>query len=265
MGRFLVLKLGGSLITDKSRPYQMRLDVMKAVSAEIRACLDEGLIDRLVLVHGVGSYGHPPVIKYKLHKGFLGPEQLISISWTQAKVNELRLELAKCLHDAGVPVNLFHVSSVATAEDGVITHMHLDGIRGFEKVGMVPLMGGDMVADKTMGFSVGSGDRVGAILARELGADLLVFATDVEGVFDCDPKSNPDAELISDINLGNLAAADALQGKDASGAMRGKLASMECLRKEMLAGMNISVLSMLEPGNLRRLLKGEPVGTSIRL
>ncbi len=71
-----VLKLGGALITDKSQPYSVRTDILNSAAREIRECMDEGLIESLVLVQGVGSFGHPPVLEYKLYKGYLGPEQL---------------------------------------------------------------------------------------------------------------------------------------------------------------------------------------------
>ena len=88
MGRLLVLKLGGSLITDKSKPYSLRADVLKKAAAEVAGSLRDGIIDKLVIVHGVGSYGHPPVIEHKLYKGFIDPSQLLPLSKTQTKVND---------------------------------------------------------------------------------------------------------------------------------------------------------------------------------
>ena len=79
----LVIKLGGSLLTDKLTAYKLRESVLKAVAVEIKECIDLGLIKSLVIVHGVGSFGHPPVLKYNLHKGFRNKDQLISMSKTQ--------------------------------------------------------------------------------------------------------------------------------------------------------------------------------------
>jgi isopentenyl phosphate kinase len=256
----LILKLGGSLITDKSRPYSLRNETIKTVSVEIKECLDRKLVDQLVIVHGVGSYGHPPVIEHKLYKGFIDPLQLMPISRTQSKVNELREVLCKNLQDVGIPVNLFHTSSIASAKQGRIVSMHLEAVKGFMKVGMVPMLGGDMVHDAVMGFCVGSGDQVATILAKELHATDLIFATDVPGVYDSDPKSNPNAKLIKELSLGDLkhlSASDS--GMDASGAMHGKVTNLEGLRGELKDGLRTSIISMMEPGRLSRLLTGEPV------
>ena len=224
MSRLLVLKLGGSLLTDKRRPYSLRTDVLKAAASEVATCLRDGIVDKLVVVHGVGSYGHPPVIEHKLYKGFLDRSQLLPLSRTQSKVNELRAAITSCLQDEGVAVNLFHTSSIASATRGRITSMDLDAVRGFLMVDMVPVLGGDMVHDTEMGFSVGSGDQVAAIVAKELKATDLVFATDVAGVYESDPKATPGARLIPHLSLSDLTATASASGAkgDASGAMKGK-------------------------------------------
>jgi isopentenyl phosphate kinase len=259
MGRLLVLKLGGSLITDKSKPYSLRADVLKKAAAETAGLVKDGTVEKLVVVHGVGSYGHPPVIEHKLYKGFIDPSQLLPLSRTQTKVNELRTAVTTALQDEGVAVNLFHTSSIATARRGKITSMSLEAVKGFLTIGMVPVLGGDVVQDAEIGFSVGSGDQVAAILAKELGATDLVFATDVDGVYDSDPKKNPGAHLIPEVSLSlGVASASSTSG-DASGAMKGKIGALTDLALEMKAGLKVAIISMMEPGRLCGLLKGEPV------
>ncbi len=266
MVRMLVLKLGGSLLTDKTQPYSLRKDVLRAASAEIKACMDQGLVQKLAIVHGVGSYGHPPVIQHKLHKGFIDPAQLLPLSRTQSKVNELRAAITSSLQDEGIPVNLFHTSSIASARKGRIASMDLDAVKGFLDIGMVPVLGGDMVYDTEMGFSVGSGDQVAAILAKELRATDLVFATDVAGVYDMDPKTSSNAHLIKELSLDHLDDFSPVNGAkpDASGAMRGKLSALIGLERELQRGLRMSIISMMIPGRLRDLLDGRPVeATSI--
>ena len=265
MGRLLVLKLGGSLITNKKEPYTVRTDTIKAASREIKEIIESKLIDDLVIIHGVGSYGHPPVIENKLHKGFIDPKQLVPLSWTQGKVNELRMLLASNLTEVGIPINFFHTSSIATANKGKISSMHLDAVKGYLKIGMVPMLGGDVVYDTAMGFSVGSGDQVATIIAKEIGATDLVFATDVAGVYDKDPKSNPDAKVIRTLSLSRLKElSNAHNATDASGAMYGKLANLESVRPEMEKGLRVSIVSMMGPGQLKEVLNGgDHKGTSI--
>ncbi len=258
-----VIKLGGSLLTDKTKPYTYRKDVLENAAIEIKECMDEGLIDQVVLLHGVGSYGHPPVLQHKLHKGFIGEEQLLPLSETQESVGEFRHIIVKQLQQSGIPVCLMYPSSMMKADKMQITDMYLDSLKGFLSVGMVPLLGGDILIDASMGWSVGSGDQMAVLVATELNAKHLIFISDVKGIYDSDPKVDPDSHLIEHIDLNDLDSALAKMGKsgvvDASGAMKGKLKSIEPIKSQIKQGMNVALLSLMEPGTLKGFLKGEKV------
>ncbi|TFF92213.1 amino acid kinase [Candidatus Thorarchaeota archaeon] len=258
-----VLKLGGSLLTDKSKPYEARTTLIDSVAKELSECLDEGLIESLVLVQGVGSYGHPPVLEHALHKGFRSEKQLLAISKTQRIVNQLRDIVVESLQKHGVPVNLMHPSSMVVAEKMQIKDYFLAPLRGYLKIGTVPLVGGDMLYDTAMGFSVGSGDPLAVLLTKELGAKRLLFVTDVAGIYEQDPKVNPDASLLSEVNLNELESILEQMGKsgvaDASGAMKGKLGALKLTKDLIEKGLEVALLSMMQPDNLRGFLRGDEV------
>ena len=122
-----------------------------------------------------------------------------------------------------------------------------------------------MVHNTEMGFSVGSGDQVAVMLAKELKATDLVFAKDVAGVFDADPKVAPGASLINELslsNLGMIASANGTKG-DASGAMRGKISALASLKPELRGGLRMAVISMMTRGRLSALLRGELVDATM--
>jgi len=75
----IILKLGGSLLTDKRRKFSFRFEVMKRVAQEIK---ESGA--RLVVVHGGGSFGHPLAVEYKLAEGIVSEEQLRGVALTRA-------------------------------------------------------------------------------------------------------------------------------------------------------------------------------------
>jgi isopentenyl phosphate kinase len=256
-----VLKLGGALITDKSVPYTVRTEVLNATAGEIKECIDEGLIQSLVLVQGVGSFGHPPVLEHKLHRGFQSPEQLLPLSRTQSKVAELRTMVVDTLQNVGIPVCLLYPCSMITSEKMRMINYFLDPLKGFLKVGMVPLVGGDILIDSDMGWSVGSGDPMSVLLSKELGAKKLIFASDVSGIYDADPKEVPDANLFDEINLNEMDAVferiRTSSASDASGVMEGKIKSIAMAKDLIEAGLEVSILSMMDPGNLKALLKGD--------
>jgi len=256
-----VLKLGGSLLTDKTKPYTYREEILHSVAREIGECLQEGLIKPLVLLHGVGSYGHPPVLEHKLHKGFLGPEQLLPLSKTQESVAILRHIIVRALQDAGIPVCLMYPSSMATSEKMQMTSYFLDPLKGFASVGMIPLLGGDILIDSVMGWSVGSGDQLAVIIAKELGAKRLLFASDVAGIYEHDPKIKPDAVPIDSINLNDLETTLKRMGAssidDASGAMKGKIVSIIAAKQLIKDGLEVGLLSMMEYGSLKAFLRND--------
>lgn len=258
----LVIKLGGSLLTDKSTPYKLKEGIIKAVASELKECLDLELIKKLVIVHGVGSFGHPPVLKYGLHKGFKNKDQLISMSKTQQIVNEFRTKIATTFLEAGIPINLMHASSMVVGNKMVMAENSFHSLIGFLSLGMVPLIGGDMMYDKIMGFSVCSGDQIAVTLSKELKAKHLIFVTDVPGVFDKDPKSGEKAELLREININDVENfLKSMKGttNDASGRMWGKLKSMTLARDQIKEGLKVVIISMNERGILKKYLSGESI------
>ena len=148
-----------------------------------------------------------------------------------------------------------------------ITEYMFKALQGFLSLGMVPLLGGDMMFDEHRGYSVCSGDLLAVLLSREIGADRLIFATDVAGVYDKDPKIDSNASLIPEININEI---DQLMKKidasntDASGKMKGKLKSVIPAADLIKNGLDVSILSMMESNNLKRYLEGKRIqGTRI--
>jgi len=261
--KITVIKLGGALITDKSTPYKMREAIIETVANEIKECLDMGLIEGLVLVHGVGSYGHPPVLKYELYKGFRSPEQLMHLSNTQQIVNQLRNKIAEIFQNSGIPINLLHASSIVIGNKMKITDYMFEALKGYLSLGMIPLIGGDMMYDNGMGFSVCSGDQLSVVISREIKAHHLIFATDVAGIYDSDPKINKEASLIKEININEVETIikqlDESKAADASGRMKGKLMTLISIKDLIKNGLEPVILSMRQPNVLKNFLEGKDV------
>ena len=71
----IILKIGGSILTKKDSDYPaVDYDNLDRIASEIEESLSEDNItgdleDGLILVHGAGSFGHPPAEKYKINDG----------------------------------------------------------------------------------------------------------------------------------------------------------------------------------------------------
>ncbi|WP_242104385.1 MULTISPECIES: UMP kinase [unclassified Lysobacter] len=107
-------------------------------------------------------------------------------------------------------------------------------------------------------FAAGTGnpffttDSGAALRAIEIGADLLLKATKVDGVYDKDPKKHPDAIRYSTLTYDDVLARD-LQVMDT--------AAFALARDSDLP---LRIFDMSEPGVLLRILRGEDIGTLVR-
>ena len=109
----------------------------------------------------------------------------------------------------------------------------------------------------------GDNDRLSALVASKLGADLLVLLTDVEGVFEADPRTHPGARLVSTLTPEALRDGALVQAGDSvSGGGRGGMRSkVEAAAVASRAGCHVVITSGRNPGSLEAALAGADVGT----
>ncbi len=268
----LILKVGGSCISDKTLLYK----ALKSQSPEnIKAALDINLkridaiaaeigdaysfMKKLIILTGVGSPGHFTVLKHKLHKGNNGElEQHLGLLEAQIAVNRLRQSILESFLRHKVPVFQAYASSIYESDKMRVIKGDTGNIKKFLASGLVPVISGDMVPDVTMGYSVLSGDQILADLAKTFKPKIIVYGSDVDGIFDSDPKLNPNSRLIPQISRKEIdSLIEQISGEDASGQMRGKL--ME-IRNLLDAGFkDILLLNLTKKGVLSQALNNEDV------
>jgi uridylate kinase len=105
--------------------------------------------------------------------------------------------------------------------------------------GDVPIMGGVAPGQTT--------DAVAAALAEYVGADLLIFATSVDGVFSADPKEDPDAERYATLTPAELVDLVAPMSRDAGAAAPVDLLAAKLIER---AGMRAVVLDGTDPARI---------------
>lgn len=256
----IVFKLGGSALTDKSRIYTPRLRNLRQAAKEIAGvCKTHSVI----LVHGAGSFGHIPVEKYKLAHGFKSPKQLEGLAITKSKLLEWEMILNKAFLKEKIPLVPLFASDFVVAENGRILSADLRPLQTWLRLGCVPTIGGDIVPDSKQGFSILSGDQLAVHLAVKFKAKRLIFGTDVDGIFDSNPKLNHKAKLL--LNLTNLSASQLLTKAtsrttpDVTGGMAGKIS--EALNATR-AGISVCFVNLTKNGRLRNAALGRPVVSS---
>lgn len=257
MQRPVVVKFGGSAISDKSKRSIARLEVIHNAITELASYSAP-----LVLLHGGGSFAHPFVSKAALRNGFKQKSQLASVS-------EIELNLDQLTRIIGVGLLLRHRPFVPLSpmsflilKRGLVSRSFLDPIRDALRLGLIPLIHGDITFDEVRGCGIMSADRIASLLGDEVGISKTLFGCDVEGLFDGNPKTSSKAELIPEVTRSNYSRV--LKGLkpsngDVTGGMRGK--ALEALRLAK-HGCECYIFNLTESGNLRSLLGGSSsVGT----
>jgi glutamate 5-kinase len=125
---------------------------------------------------------------------------------------------------------------------------------------LVPVVNeNDTVATEELRF--GDNDRLAAAIGSVIDADLVVLLSDVDALYDADPREEPTAERISEVTVidDHVRAVAGVAGTGlGTGGMRSKIAAAELSTG---AGIPLVVASGLEPDVISRLLAGEQLGT----
>lgn len=249
--RTVIIKLGGSVITDKRLAFKPDRRSMHRIATELAK-----LPDRLILFNGAGSFGHIPVKRFGLDEGFSKAKRR---RFANTKLQLLRLQemLVSVLCSHGIPVVPFTPSSFMIARSGRLCRAELGPIRKFSELGLVPLLGGDLLPDLDQGWRVVSADQMAAWIAPRIGASMIIYGTDVDGLYSLDPKTSKDAKLLETISCSEIRKIEgsALGSRmpDVTAGMQGKLFEAEHAVKR---GVEVVIMNLRRPENLHPILKG---------
>jgi len=253
----ILVKLGGSLITDKAKPYTERKEVIDRLAREIKAA-QEAKDFQLILGHGGGSYPHQSASKYKVQKGVTDDKSLRGISEVQRDAADLNRIVFNSLLAAGLnPFFISPASSLVTKEKE-IEEWFLASLRKALELGSLPVVYGDVALDLEQGSSIISTEKLLEYLAYQLGGERIVLCGNTNGVYTADPTREPDAEKIDVIDRSKFEelkkSITGSKNADVTGGMLHKV--KRCLRLAE-KGVECEIISGKEKENLERALKGE--------
>lgn len=268
MSELVLLKLGGSVITDKNRPFTAREDVIHRLGREIRQALDDRPDLRLILGHGSGSFGHVVAQKYRTREGIVGEDSWRGFAETAAVAARLNRLVTDLLLVEGVPVVGYQPSASARCRKGDLMYFDTHPMKQVLEAGLVPLVYGDVAVDAIQGFTIISTEQIFDNIARELQPARIILAGVVDGVYDVDPLAYPDARRYEEITLDNWSEVETAlggsHGTDVTGGMFSKVRDMYHL---MLAQppLQIHIISGEIPGHVASALAGSDtdIGTLI--
>jgi glutamate 5-kinase len=135
-------------------------------------------------------------------------------------------------------------------------------LRDLLESGAVPIVNeNDAVAlDEVLASRIGENDSLSAYVANLIDADLLVILTDVEGLYDADPHTNPEAKLIRRIDRVD-AAIESLAGGARGPGSGGMITKLSAARIATQAGVEVVIANGRTPDALLAIAAGEERGT----
>jgi len=277
MKELVFLKLGGSLITDKTQPYTPLLDVMDNLAHQIKTALLAQPNLHLVLGHGAGSFGHVPASEYKTRDG-LPPEASPLVHrqrdeteenywkgyaevWYQA--SSLNRFMMKALHNSGLRVIALPPSASVISSNGQVSFWDTTPIRMALAAGIIPVIFGDTVFDEVRGGTILSTEDLFMHLTRALHPERILLAGLEAAVWEDFPERTKIIETITPKSFNEIKAhVGTSAAADVTGGMESKVKQMLELVEDN-PDLKIQIFSGTEPGNIVRALTGEMIGTVI--
>ena len=262
------VKLGGSLITDKARPWTAREDVIDRLARELAEARAARPKLRLLLGHGSGSFGHVVGRRYGIRDGVRDAAGWRGFAETAAAAARLNRVVTDLMLAAGVPVWSLQPSVTARCRDGRLVALEWEVIDQALSVGLVPLIYGDVALDAVRGGTIVSTEELFEFLAPRLRPRRIILVGEVEGVFTGDPAIDPTARLIPVLTPQTVTEAEltvaGARGVDVTGGMAAKVTTMMALVRRM-PELEVHIIGGQVPGRLVQVLLDPAYPTGTRL
>jgi glutamate 5-kinase len=250
--RRLVVKVGTNVL---AREGKVDVDFVRNVCRQLLEVRERG-IEVLIVTSGAIGMG----------AGELGVEhKLSSIKTRQACAAVGQPLLMEAYRSAFRAENVEVAQVLVTREvfENRASYVNLrNAVEELLELGVVPVFNeNDSVSTEEIGSAFGDNDRLSAFVASKVDADLLCLLTDIDALYNDDPRHNPQARPlrhVPEITEEILASAGAPGSKLARGGMRTKIEAVKIARR---GGCRVVLAHGREQRVVPRILAGEQIGT----
>ena len=222
-----LIKLGGSLITDKRRAKSFRRDIVRDIADQLRQLRLRQPDMRLIIGHGSGSFGHHEAQKHHTIGGVRTDEERLGFARVGAVATELSQLILRELLGADLPAIRFQPSSMLVSRTGRIHEMETEPLVMALEQKLLPLIHGDIAVDREIGGTIVSTEAIFAKLVRSIPVDRIVLLGEVDGVLD------EKGDLVPSVTPATMpqiqSALGAARGVDVTGGMLQKVSEMIAL------------------------------------
>ena len=187
-----------------------------------------------MIIHGAGSFGHIVAAQYDIVDGFKENRQLEGLIAIRNDMNELSTKVTFSLLKAGLKAVSFQTSSLVYGDDEASEKLvFVEPLLEALKLGITPVLSGDVIFSAKKSFTILSGDRLIEYLVQKIDVNRVVFISDVDGLYIKKPETNEPVLVTSlyiddltDIQLANL---NSNVATDVTGNMLGKYNSIRAI------------------------------------
>ncbi len=239
----VILKLGGSLLTDKNTPFSLRKEILESSVNQIIKSMK-----KVILVHGGGSFGHPIAKKYQIFHGFNDSvkDQLLGLSKTHEAMNKFNSTIINKFLGKGYPAIPIQPSSVFIQNFNKIFIKTVEPIEQLIKLGIIPVLYGDILLSGDSSFSILSGDQIILKLCeiiQNFKVSKVIFAIEKDGIFIKDNGNEKLALRLSLNDLDKIKLAELDKKIDITGGIKSKLKTIKEIVKlnipvQIINGLN---------------------------
>ncbi len=256
----IFVKLGGSIITDKTQPECADVATIRRLAGELRQALEAAPDVRVIVGHGSGSFGHVYAQRYGIHRGLAPDADWMGFALTSGAALRLNRIVVEELLAADIPALALQPSTTLVAHGGQLHRWETASLAHALTHRLVPVIHGDVAFDEVQGSAIISTEQLLAHLAAlpALQPSRIVLVGE-SGVYTADPRRNPQAERIARIDRRNiadvLAGTGGSHGVDVTGGMRSKIELMWQL-VQAIPSLQVYLIGPT-PGLLYRALLGD--------
>ena len=255
--RRVVVKAGTSVLTRSPDHQALDLDVMSDLVRQV-CHLRSQAVEMLLVTSGAIAAGQEA-----LGHGHDAVDRNITSRQVLAAVGQSRLmhiyqELFSA-HGYQVAQVLLTINDLSDRQSYLNVRNTLLGLL---ELGVVPILNeNDVVAVDEIGEVFGDNDRLSALVANLIDADLLTILTDTDGLYTADPHLDPGAQLIGRVEQID-AEIEAVVGKDSNPWARGGMhTKVDAARSVTTSGIAMVMCHGLAKDALLRAVSGEEIGT----
>ena len=256
-----LIKLGGSLITDKTQPKSFRKTVLHQIIKQIKQIKANSTEVKLVIGHGSGSFGHVEAKKYDTIHGVNDAHQWLGYTKVACAASELSQLVWSEFVDNDLPVIRFQPTSSLEAHDGIVQKLDTQSIETALANHLIPLVHGDVAFDTKRGGTIISTESLFQYIIQKITVQQIILLGEVDGVFDTNGQVIPSItpQTLDDVQT-------ALKGSSGTDVTGGMLQKVRDMLQIVQAHPNIRIIiaNGKTPNILQDIMNHtKPVGTVI--